>query len=123
MELLHILRMILNLAVYSHLLFAFYRAVMRSNVHSHGLYHIMPHCADFQAILCNTKLNAYAESQSHMLMQGWTVFHLVSLIRHNHFGWSKFHGSLFETLMYCHTTLSYSDAEVGDCVAHDVYTS
>lgn len=80
----------------------------------------MPHCADYQAFLHHTKLKAYAKSQSQMPMQGWTVFHLVSLIGHDDFGWSKFRGSLFESLLYCHAKLSYSDAEVGGCVAHDV---
>lgn len=104
---------------YPHLLLAFYASsdeVCTALVSTP----IMPHCALRQALLRHTKHKADAESQSQMPMQGWTVFHLVSLLRgHGYFGWNKFRGSLFEGLLYCHTKLSYSDAEVGGCVAHD----
>ncbi|KAL3154907.1 hypothetical protein ABBQ38_011443 [Trebouxia sp. C0009 RCD-2024] len=61
-----------------------------------------------RAYLQDEKENLYATFKD---SQGWTVFHLVSLIGHDDFGWSKFRGSLFESLLYCHAKLSYSDAE------------
>lgn len=78
-------------------------------------------CSDFQALFCHTQLKTHAGSAtSHMHMQGWTVFQLVSKMRLEICGWSPFHGSFFEVLLHRYTMLSYSDAEVGACVAHDV---
>ena len=83
-------------------------ALMR--VRQPGIYVLVPRRAESFLVSCDSRSKSH--TQASMPMLGWTVFHLASKLAHD-----TSPNSFLGQLVHCDAMLSYTDVEVGSCVA------